>query len=196
MDIESVTPIDFFELVITFSNGEVKIFSPGKLKLPNSYNFLAYPDKLKAFTYNWGKVTWFNGLSLESNFLYNASSEIATDLLIKKSLTIGSENCAPTTYHASHHIYYFSIYPFALEKQFVLGESIGGAHAEMGGCAFYSLNELIETPDYAEHLELANCSWVVERLNTNRSDAEAALNNIIVEVCRQASESNTTRGGA
>src|SRR5690606_6213011 len=144
MEIKSITPIDFFELVIAFSSGELKVFAPGKLKLYDRYDFLAYPNKLRAFTFTPGTITWFNGLSFESDFLYYNSDVIAMELLVEKGLTIGSANQAPTKQHASHHVYSFSIYPFKLEKQFVLGESIGGGHAEMGGCAFYSLNELKE----------------------------------------------------
>lgn len=143
MDIKSITPIDFYELIIAFSNEEIKIFSPEKLKLYDRYDFLAYPSKLKAFTFTPRTITWFNGLSFESDFLYHNSDEIAAELLSKKGLTIGSENQAPTKQHTSHHVYYFSIYPFRLEKQFGLGESIGGRHAEIGGRNFYSLNELI-----------------------------------------------------
>jgi len=194
MDIKSITPIDFFELVIAFSNGEVKVFSPGKLKLYDQYDFLAYPNKLRAFTFTPKTITWFNGLSFGSDFIYDNSDEIAMELLVKKSLTIGSANQAPTKQHASHHVYSFSIFPFKFEKHFVLGESIGGGHAEVGGCAFYSLNELIETPDYATHLKLANCSWVVEILKANGSDWKSVLNEIIVEVCKRASDIKVING--
>lgn len=188
MDIKSITPIDFFELIIAFSNGEVKVFSPQKLDLNDQYDFLAYPNKLRAFTFTPGTIIWFNGLSFESDFIYDNSDEIAMGLLAKKSLTIGSANQAPTKQHASHHVYSFSIFPFKLEKQFVLGESIGGGHAEMGGSVFYSLNELIESPDYATHLKLANCSWVVEMLTANGSDWQSVLNDIVVEVCKRAND--------
>ncbi|RQP14773.1 MAG: hypothetical protein EAS52_16815 [Parapedobacter sp.] len=194
MEIKSITPIDFFELAIAFSNGELKVFAPGKLKLYDQYNFLAYPNKLRAFTFTPRTITWFNGLSFGSDFIYDNSDEIAMELLVKKSVTIGFENQAPTKQHTTHHVYSFSIYPFKLEKQFVLGESIGGGHAEMGGCAFYSLNELIETPDYATHLKLANCSWVVEILTANGSDWKSVLNDIIVEVCKRASDIKAING--
>jgi len=191
MDIKSITPIDFFELVIAFSNGEVKVFSPGKLKLYDQYDFLAYPNKLRAFTFTPKTITWFNGLSFGSDFIYDNSDEIAMELLVKKSLTIGSANQAPTK---QHHVYSFSIFPFKSEKQFVLGESIGGGHAEVGGCASYSLNELIESPGYAVHLKLANCSWVVEILIANGNDWKSVLNDIIVGACKRANDIKAING--
>jgi hypothetical protein len=182
-DIKSIIPIDYYELIIEFENSEFKCFSPEKLKLYEKRDFLAYPNKLKSFKYDQNQIIWYNNFHLDKKYLYQNSILLEQDQLERNGLSISSKNHAPTDKHPSHHVYYFMIYPFKNEKQFVIGESIGGGHGEMGGCASFDLKEILESPELINHLTLSNCSWVYEIMKANSFDTKDVINKLVLEVC-------------
>jgi hypothetical protein len=186
MQIKSVTPIDFYELVVEFTNGEYKLFSPKDLNLYKEFAFLAYPNKLIAFRYTSNEIMWYNGVALGCDYLYKNTTNIDHKQLSGKMLRIGFKNQAPTDQHPNHHEYYFAIYPFHPTEPFSLGESIGGGHGEMGGSASFSLTGLINYADYEKHLELANCAWVIEIIKEYADNTDSILARIIAEVSRSA----------
>lgn len=185
-NIISITPIDYYELIIEFENGEFKIFSPEKLKLYEQHDFLAYPNKLKSYKYDNNKITWYNNFQLDKDFLYQYSILINQEQLERKGLSISSKNQAPTDKHPSHHEYYFMIYPFKNEKQFVIGESIGGGHGEMGGCGSFDLKEILENQELTNHLTLSNCSWAYDIMKANIFDNKNVINKLVLEVCKRS----------
>lgn len=182
-NIISITPIDYYELIIEFENGEFKSFSPEKLKLYGKHNFLAYPNKLKSYKYDNNQITWYNNFHLDKEYLFQNSKHLEQEQLKKKGLSISSKNQAPTDRHPSHHVYFFMIYPFKNEKQFVIGESIGGGHGEMGGFGSFDSKEILESPELINHLTLSNCSWVYEILKANSFDSKDVINKLVFEVC-------------
>ncbi len=185
-NIISITPIDYYELIIEFENGEFKIFSPEKLKLYEQHDFLAYPNKLKSYKYDNNQITWYNNFHLDKEFLYLHSTLINQEQLERKGLSISSKNQAPTVMHPSHHVYYFTIYPFKNEKQFVIGESIGGGHGEMGGCGSFDLNEILESQELTNHLTLSNCTWAFDIMKSNNFDNKNVINKLVLEVCNRS----------
>lgn len=185
-NIISITPIDYYELIIEFENGEFKSFSPEKLKLYEQHDFLAYPNKLKSYKYDNNQVTWYNNFHLDKEYLYQNSKLLEPEQLERNGLSISSKNLAPTDRHTSHHVYYFMIYPFKNEKQFVIGESIGGGHGEMGGCGSFDLKEILGSPELINHFTLSDCFWVYEIMKTNEIDTKDVLNKIVLEVCKRS----------
>jgi hypothetical protein len=185
-DIISITPIDYYELIIEFENCEFKCFSPSKLKLYENHDFLAYPNKLRSFKYDQNQITWYTNIHFDKEYLYQNSQLLENEQLERKGLTISQKNQAPTEDHPTHHVYYFMIHPFGKDKQFVLGESIGGGHGEMGGCNSYNLKEIIENLELIYHITLSNCSWVYEIMMTNNMDTKTILKKIVLEVCNRS----------
>lgn len=185
-DIISITPIDYYELIIEFENSEFKSFSPETLKLYEKHDFLAYPNKLKSYKYDKNQITWYNNFHLDKEYLYQNSKLIEQEQLERNGLSISSKNQAPTDRHPSHHMYYFMVYPFKNEKQFLIGESIGGGHGEMGGCSSFDWKEILESHELINHLTLSNCSWVYEIMKTNNINTKDVINKLVLEVCKRS----------
>lgn len=92
---------------------------------------------------------------------------------------ISFKNQAPTTKDERHHEYYFCIYSSDHEKPFMLGESIGGGHAERGGSITLSLEELLQHKDWKEHLEKSGCPWAIEVIEQYQPDIERIIDILI-----------------
>ncbi|MCF6407127.1 hypothetical protein L3C95_29800 [Chitinophaga filiformis] len=92
---------------------------------------------------------------------------------------ISFKNQAPTTEDKTHHEYYFCVYPLDHEKPFMLGESIGGGHAERGGSITLSLKELLQYKDWKEHMEKSGCDWAIEVIEQYQPDIERIINILI-----------------
>ena len=75
------------------------------------------------------------------------------------------------------------IYPFKNDKQFIIGESIGGGHGEMGGCSSFDLKEILGRPELINHLTLSNCPWVYEIMKINSIGTKEIINKLVNEVC-------------
>jgi len=93
--------------------------------------------------------------------------------------TISFKNQAPTEQDNAHHEYYFCIYPSDHEKPFMLGESIGGGHAERGGSITLSLEELLQYKDWKEHLEKSGCAWAIEVIEQYQPDIDRVIDILI-----------------
>ena len=90
-DIISITPIDYYELIIEFENGEFKKFSPEKLKLYEKHDFLAYPNKLKSYKYDNYQIIWYNNFHLDKEYLYQNSILLEQEQLERNGLSICSK---------------------------------------------------------------------------------------------------------
>jgi len=184
-DIKSVVPIDFYELVIQFSNLEYSIFSPGKKKLYDKYSFMAYPNKLKAFKYDNDSIVWANGIRLSKCFFYDHSESTDISNLQSKYLTVGFKNQAPSEAHPTHDEYSLAMLPFNHTTTFVLSESIGGGHGERGGSVSLSLEKLFQYKNWKEHIEKADCAWAIDIIEQNQPAIEKIISLIVAEVCRR-----------
>ncbi len=184
--IKTITPIDFFELVIQFTNLNYRLFTPEETNLYKQFPFLAYPNKLKSFVYNQDQITWFNKVSFDVKFLYSHSIAVSVGDLVNKTLRIGLKNQAPTNQHKSHHVYDVSIQPFNSQKPFILSESIGGGHGEMGGSHYFSLNELSQYPNWEKHFELAGCEWAISLIKEKTDNLGSLLDVLVLEVCKRS----------
>lgn len=76
-------------------------------------------------------------------------------------LRLGYKNQAPTLKHSTHHVYEVGLYPSNTETPFILSESIGGGHAEMGGSAILSIAGLLDREGWKEHFTLSGCEWAI-----------------------------------
>lgn len=159
--IQKIVPVDWFELIIVLNDGEKRIFSKNADML-KSYEFLAFPDKLRAFSYGDDFVEWEHGLRLNLPEVIQCSEPIKDEEAKRKSLSISRKNQAPTNEHPRHHVYDVSLKPFDSDKLFVLSESIGGGHADTGGSRYFSLAELIVYPGWKAHFEMADCDWGID----------------------------------
>ncbi|SHN37831.1 hypothetical protein [Chitinophaga sp. CF418] len=92
---------------------------------------------------------------------------------------ISFKNQAPTTEDKTHHEYYFYIHPLNHGKPFMLGESIGGGHAERGGSITLSLEELLQYNNWKEHLEKSDCAWAIEVIEQYQPDIERIIDILI-----------------
>ena len=185
-NIKRVIPIDFYELIIQFEDSTYRIFSPEKNKLYDTYSFLAYPNKLKSFAYRAEEIKWRNGVCFDKTFIYQNSEAVDFGDLRTKSITAGFRNQAPTDQHSTHHEYRFSIQPFYPEKPFVLSESIGGGHAEMGGSIAYSPEELLSNTYWKEHAEKSGCAWIIDIIEQNQPDIEKTIDLLVGEICQRS----------
>ncbi|QNK64576.1 hypothetical protein H7F33_08890 [Pedobacter sp. PAMC26386] len=185
-NIKKVIPIDTYGLIFQFNNLEYRIFEPGKSGLYNKNAFLAYPNKLKSFTFKVDEIVWSNQVSFDKRFIYQNSHSISLDDLQRNYLTVSFKNQAPTTEHKTHHEYRFYLLPLNYDEPFVLEESIGGGHAEMGGSVRYSLKALLNSADWKDHLEKSGCAWAIDIIEQNTNDVEKTINAIVSEICKRS----------
>lgn len=128
--------------------------------LGGNYRFLAYPNQLKAFSFNSNEVEWKNGVTLDLATVILKSRVVEISEIKNEYITMGQENIAPTEQDKKHHVYYVTLYPFS-DKPFMIGESIGGGHGERGGCTILTFEKLKETKSWKEHFKNSGCDWAV-----------------------------------
>lgn len=87
---------------------------------------------------------------------------------VSDCLLIGNKNHAPTSQHESHHWYYVYIHPHA--RQFQLGQSIAGGHAERGGSIKMKPDELLDFEAWEEHFKLSGCEWGIPIVKNSKGD--------------------------
>lgn len=184
--LKNVMPVDFYELIVQFDDLTYRCFAPGTSKLYDHFPFMAYPDKLRSFVFDTDCITWRNGISLDKTFIYQNSEQATLTGLKYQSLTVGFKNQAPTPEHQSHHEYRFSIRPFDTVQPFVLEESIGGGHAEMGGSVALSLEALLSQQDWKDHLVKSGCEWTIEMITQHHGDQENLINMLVAGVCKRS----------
>ena len=73
---------------------------------------------------------------------------------------LGSENHAPTARNSLSDTYFVALAPFSA-KPFRPGQSVGVGFTESGGSNSLTLDELLASPGWREHFELAGCAWAV-----------------------------------
>ena len=56
-DLINVTPIDWYELILEFDGFEIKSFEPSKADLYKDFKFLAYPNRLRGYSFDREKIT-------------------------------------------------------------------------------------------------------------------------------------------
>jgi hypothetical protein len=178
-DLINVTPIDWYELVLEFDGFEIKSFEPSKADLYKEFKFLAYPNRLRGYSFDREKIAWYNETSFDKEFLYNNSQNIDSEKLKWKGVSISRKNQAPTERHQSHHVYDISVKPFDKEKYLVLSESIGGGHGEMGGSMYYSTEELLKLSDWESFFIMADCEWGIDIIKNSGYNREKIINELI-----------------
>jgi hypothetical protein len=178
-DLKNVIPIDWYELILELDNFEIKSFEPSKANLYKEYNFLAYPNRLRGYSFNKEKITWYNGIAFDKEFLYNHSQNIDSEKLKWKYVSISRKNQAPTDKHKTHHVYDISIKPFDEEKYIVLSESVGGGHGEMGDSSYYSIEELLKLSDWQSFFIMSDCGWGIDIIENSADNKEKIIKELI-----------------
>jgi hypothetical protein len=186
MKIIRATPIEYNELILEFENGSMKKFSRNIVKTSAHYEFLSFPNKLKAFRTTPENLIWYNGTELGVDFLFTYSIPADQAELTHSYFTLGSRNNAPTEHDSRHHVSYCCVNPFNLEKPITLGESIHGGHGESGGQTPLSIDELFAWKwDWENHMRKSDCEWAIEIIKTNKDNAQLLINKLIEAVCKQ-----------
>jgi len=180
----NVIPNETWQLALEFEGREIRLFDASIARTEKNWPELAYPHKFKHLTFDAYQVSWPGGRVLDAAYLYEKSKPIEGWALQSQVLRLGYKNQAPTSQHASHHVYGVWLCPFR-ERAFELGESIGGGHADMGGSCGFSLAELRVSPDWKDHFALSDCAWAVPLVET-ATDERTLLNTLIKEICRRA----------
>lgn len=184
-----VVPTDRGDLALEFGSGDVRLFrcSPDRLERDRpgaDWSFVGWPEPFKHLTFDAGGVRWPGGRELDADYLYAGSEPLDGPERERAELRVAYRNQAPTPQHRSHHVYYVYVRPFAA-KPFLVGESINGGHAEMGGAATFAPAELRVWPGWREHFALAGCGWAVPLVEAD-GDERACVDAIVREVCRRA----------
>lgn len=170
--IKTVIPIDYYELIIETDNNKKYLFNPSELKLYEKHKFLAYPDKLKNFEINANSIKWHEGLEIQFSQIQKMCKLLSKQEAQNKMITIASKNNAPTEKHKTHHVYSIHIKPYKSEQLICLSESIHGGHGEMGGGHYYSIESLLLTDTWKEHMIKSNCDWAIEIIESQKSEKE------------------------
>ena len=178
--IKKVTPTEQWELIIELSNSKFLIVKTESM-YGKGYDFLAYPNQLKAFTYDDNKITWKNDKSISINEIKSFAKTTSLDEIKNKNLRINYKNQAPTKQHKSHHVYGVYLYPF--KRQISIGESIGGGHGERGGSVTLSITELLNYKGWENHFLLSDCEWAIEIIKSNKENEEKIIDELVRGIC-------------
>ena len=181
--IKKVIPTDQWELIIELQNSKYIIVKTDSM-YDKGYDFLAYPNQLKAFTYDNEKIIWKNGKSISISKVKSYSKSISKDELQNKNLRISYKNQAPTKEHKTHHWYGVYLYPYA--KKVNVGESIAGGHGERGGSVTLSITELLNYDGWENHFRLSGCEWAIKIINSNKNDEEKLIDELVKGVCSRS----------
>ena len=181
--IKKVTPTEQWELIIELSNSKYLIIKTESM-YDKGYDFLAYPNQLKAFTYDDKKITWKNGKSISINEIKEFAKTTSLDEIKNKNLRINYKNQAPTKQHKSHHVYGVYLYPF--KRQINIGESIGGGHAERGGSVTLSITELLNHKDWENHFLKSDCEWAIRIIKSSKNSEEKIFDELIKGICTRS----------
>lgn len=185
LHLRRVIPLDFYELVLQLSDGSYRLFSPAKNSLYEKYSFLAYPHKLKALRFSSDGITWYNGVHFTLDFLLQHSVTKEKSEL-NNWLTIGSKNQAPTDQDAHHHEFYVAVRPFTPETPIVTGESIGGGHADRGGCSTLSVSQLLAQNDWEIHFGKSDATWAIPLIKAYADQPELLIGSLVENAIRRS----------
>ncbi len=181
--IKKVIPTDQWELIIELTNSQYLIIKTESM-YDKGYDFLAYPNQLKAYTYDDQQITWKNKKDISLDEIKSFSDTISLDNLKNKNLRISYKNQAPTKEHKTHHWYGVYLYPF--KNQINIGESIAGGHGERGGSVTLSILELLDYEGWENHFRLSGCEWAIEIIKSNKDDEEKLIDELIKGVCQRS----------
>jgi hypothetical protein len=181
MTLRKAIPIDYFEIILEFSDGRFRKFTPSHSGPTKQFTFLMFPHKLKAFRLVPQGLEWYNGVQLNFDFLMKHSTPILPADLIHKSLQLGYRNNAPTLEDSRHHEYYCHVNPFDEQNPITIGESIGGGHAERGGQRALGLAELFNL-DWEDHFRKAGCEWAIEIIEKHNDQSDVLIDQLVASV--------------
>lgn len=170
--IKNVIPIDYYELIIETDNNKKYLFNPSELKLYENHKFLAYPDKLKNFEISENSIKWYEGLEIQLSQIQKICKPLSKQMAQNKMITIASKNNAPTEKHKTHHVFSIHLKPYNSEQLICLSESIHGGLGDTGGGYYYSIKSLLQTDNWKDHMNKANCAWGIEIIESKSSEKE------------------------
>jgi hypothetical protein len=175
-----VVPNERWQLVLEFEDVGLRLFRADQLYV--RWPHFAYPNVLKHFRFTAEAIWWASGESLSAQELLDRSEAIERSELEFEYLSLGMNNQAPTAAHTSHHVFYVSLAPFS-HQPFVLGESIGGGHMELGGSFSFSLAELRAHSGWQDHLRRAGCDWPLVLLEKFEGEQPVLVDALVRIVC-------------
>lgn len=177
-----VFPNEKSQLILEFSDFEYRIFDLMILYEEMKWKELAYPQHQKKFVASASEILWPNNGKVNSNFLYEKSKPIERAKLENQVIRLSYKNQAPTSEDKFHHVYGVYLAPYS-SKPFRVGESIGGGMADRGGGFDYSLNELINWPEWKWHFELSGCKWATKLVDSLAGNPAKLIEALIAEAC-------------
>jgi hypothetical protein len=185
-----VVPTECGQLVVEFASGDVRIFDCSAAQLEHDrpgfdWSALTSPEKLKHLTFSADGVRWPGGKVLEADYLFARSRPLSGPESERRQLRVAFRNQAPTRDHPSHHVYFVYVVPYGA-RPFLIGESINGGHAEMGGSRSFTTADLLAWPGWREHFELSGCGWAVALVEADGIGERARIDAVVREVCRRA----------
>jgi hypothetical protein len=176
-----VVPNERWQLVLEFEGIGFRLL-PAEPLYKSGWTHFAYPNVFKHLRFTPDAISWASGESMSAQELLNRSEPIAVSDLEFQSLDLGMDNRAPTSSHASHHVYYVTLMAFS-DQPFGLGESIGGGHMELGGMFTFSLPELRAYIGWQDHIRLAGCDWLLPLLEGFDGDQRVLVDALVRIVC-------------
>ena len=77
--VKNVEPIDKYRLLLTFDNGEKRVFDMQPLLDFGKFRELASPSLFRTVRISFDTISWSNGLDLDPEYLYEHSQIIRAE---------------------------------------------------------------------------------------------------------------------
>jgi hypothetical protein len=136
-----VVPNDLWQLLLEFDGFGFRLLPIEPLYSKLGWKHFAHPNVVRHLRFTSDAIVWATSETLSAEELLQRSESVAKADFDYQSFDVGMVNRAPTSSHASHHVYYVSLAAFS-NQPFRLGESIGGGLMDSGGTFTFSLREL------------------------------------------------------
>ena len=176
MTFKNIYPTDDWKIIMELNDNSFRLLN--YQDLGDDFSFCAYPNQLKAFSFSENEILWKNGKTINVTKAFNTSTPVDINEVVHSSITVGMKNQAPTDQDNNHHVYYVSLYPLKTDKPIIIGESIGGGHAERGGCRPCSISELLDISNWKSHFEFSGCDWAIEIIERNAENTSGVVKQI------------------
>jgi hypothetical protein len=177
-----VVPNDLWQLILEFEASGFRLLPIEPLYSKLGWKHFAYPNVVRHLRFTSEAILWASGETLSAEELLQRSDSVAKADFEYQSFHVGMVNRAPTSSHASHHVYYVSLAAFS-DQPFRLGESIGGGHMELGGSFAFSLPELRVHEGWQDHIHLSGCDWLVPLLENFGGDQGVLVDALVRLIC-------------
>lgn len=187
MKITDVYKVNHYELIVFFSNGEVREFYPRRDLNDESLSCLGYPVRLATFKFNDDEIKWpiipnvktkYNSEKWNSEFkvsaseIYQFGKPVDVSSLGSKHTYLGVLNHAPKWFNRVRSEYIVVFLPFSEGFDFSLVCTKEVSSDDRYFRKDLKLKELKSYTNWKKHFKLSGCEWAIKHINSyNQNDA-------------------------